>query len=196
MIPVESLLGEAACPDQYLPCGLEPYYEYQEGRPQEQIVPPAAFCNFSFDLEDYMQEGYTYCGPREQEVLLPPDPGSRSRDQEQEPLPGLHYQPEDYSLQQEEPHLLPEPLILLHPPLLEQLAAADSCSQLSWPEVQALASPWSLALGPGQTGELVARAVLMEERPGLELGAVARRLLEEKLWRWLHALPCLYPLSR
>ena len=45
-------------------------------------------------------------------------------------------------------------------------------------------------------GELAARAVLMEERIEGSMGGLARRILEEKLWRWLHALPCLYHLSR
>ena len=82
--------------------------------------------------------------------------------------------------------------------LVEQVQSADLASCLSWQEVvgysREAGSQWPSTVV--DAGELAARAVLMEERIEGSMGGLARRILEEKLWRWLHALPCLYHLSR
>ena len=85
-------------------------------------------------------------------------------------------------------------------PLVEQVQSADLASCLSWQEVvgysRQMSSSPQLPSTLADAGELAARAVLMEERIEGTMGGLVRRILEEKLWRWLHALPCLYILSR
>ena len=83
-------------------------------------------------------------------------------------------------------------------PLVEQVQSADLASCLSWQEVvgysRETGPQWSSSLS--EAGEIAARSVLMEEQIEEAMGRLVRRILEEKLWRWLHALPCLYHLSR
>ena len=84
--------------------------------------------------------------------------------------------------------------------LVEQVQSADLASCLSWQEgvgySRQMSSSPQLPSTLADAGELAARAVLMEERIEGTMGGLVRRILEEKLWRWLHALPCLYILSR
>ena len=139
---------------------------------------------------------------RQEEETRPWSQEDRPWQQEEE---GSVWQPDENYLLSCDPGQCPpseEPLscgeVTTSISLVEQVQSADLASCLSWQEVVGYStesgSQWPATVA--DAGELAARAVLMEERIEGSMGGLARRILEEKLWRWLHALPCLYHLSR
>ena len=191
------------------------WQQQQEESRRFQLEERSEWAGQDEDSRSWVQEG----GSRWQEVgeRFLPQQESRWPHQEEETRPWLQeggpwqreeegsgWQPEENYLLSCDPGQCPpseEPLseeVTTSISLVEQVQSADLASCLSWQEVvgysREAGSQWPSTVA--DAGELAARAVLMEERIEGSMGGLARRILEEKLWRWLHALPCLYHLSR